>query len=498
MNLLDNLIGIFSPQKAYERQAWRQALDTMRGYDAASPGRQNAGWRVFNESAELTDRYSRDVIRARARDLERNSDIAQSVLHAFTRNVVGKGYTLQAKTGDEALNARIETLWKQWCRAENCDITASQSFQQIIRMAVLRKKVDGGILFVKRYTRDGLIPFKLQMIEVDELDTTAFTPKRKGNTVVGGVERDASRRAVGYFIRQYDTEGWQLTTPAYIDAADVIPYWTKNRPSQMREVSDIAAAVTRIRDANEFMTAVSVKERIAACLAVFIKRTTPASGIGRGMDRQSDGRISYEGKTLTPGMIREMNAGDELQVVDPKNAGSDATQFLKMQWQLIGAGQGLSYEAASRDMSNATYSSARQAANEDEDTFAAEVELLTDVMSRIYESFVLSCYLSGKLDLPDFQTRQSEYVNHMWVKSPKKWIDPLKEANAVKIALLSGQKTYQEVAAEQGRDWMESLAETAEMLKYAEALGLDLGGAIFGKQQEPNTKYTEHGRSPDP
>ena len=69
---------------------WRQAYEEVRSYDAASSSRINAGWRVVNESAELTDKYSRDVVRARARDLERNSDIAQSVVHAYKRNVVGQ------------------------------------------------------------------------------------------------------------------------------------------------------------------------------------------------------------------------------------------------------------------------------------------------------------------------------------------------------------------------------------------------------------------------
>ena len=53
-------------------------------------------------------------------------------------------------------------------------------------------------------------------------------------------------------------------------------------------------------------------------------------------------------------MIQSLGAGDEIQVVDPKSTGSDATGFLKMQQGLIGAGQGLSYEAVSRDMSSAT------------------------------------------------------------------------------------------------------------------------------------------------
>ena len=79
MGAFDKIMAAISPRRACEREAWRQQLEILRGYDAAGYGRLNAGWRVRNESAEVTDRFSRDVVRARARDLERNSDIAQSI-----------------------------------------------------------------------------------------------------------------------------------------------------------------------------------------------------------------------------------------------------------------------------------------------------------------------------------------------------------------------------------------------------------------------------------
>lgn len=69
-----------------------------------------------------------------------------SVIGPFVRNVVGKGLVLQAETGDTDLNREIEKLWKVWCKKRNCDVTGTQSLNQILRMAVRRKKVDGGII----------------------------------------------------------------------------------------------------------------------------------------------------------------------------------------------------------------------------------------------------------------------------------------------------------------------------------------------------------------
>ena len=317
MSWLDGVIAFFSPEAAAKREAWRNTYEELRNYDAGNFARRssNGEWRVSNNSAEVTDKYSRDWVRARARDLERNSDIMNSVIGAYKRNVIGSGFQIQAKTQNPELNNEIEKLWKRWCKARNCDVTGQQSLNQILRMAVERKKIDGGILFVKRYTKDGVVPLSLQMLEVDELDTGFFEPKNGRNKVVGGIEYNEYNRPVGYWIRQYDIDGFTVMEPTYIEAKDVIFYFSKKRPSQIREMPDVAQTVTRIRDVNEFINAVSVKQRIEACLAVFIKKALPVSGLGRPGSATVDGRLSYEGKKLTPGMIQELNAGDDVQAL---------------------------------------------------------------------------------------------------------------------------------------------------------------------------------------
>ena len=487
MSWLDSAIQYVSPKWGSLREAWKQNLDEQKNYDAASYDRMNANWRAVNQSAEDTDRMSRDNIRARARDLERNSDMMNSVTGAFKRNVIGGGYTIQVKTEDEKLNQQLTELWKEWCKKKNCDVTETQSFNQILRMAVVRKKIDGGILFVKRYTDGGLVPFKIQMIEVDELDTSRMLNSKSMNIVSGGIEYNRYNKAVGYWIKQYSIDGIIEHEPIYLDAKDVIFYFTKRRPSQVREISDTTQTITRIRDVNEFMVAVSVKERIAACLAVFIKRCMPAgsgSGIGRGT--QKNGKNEYDGKTLSPGMIKELNAGDEIQSVVPSGQAADATSYTKLQQRLIGAGQGISYEATSRDMSETNYSSARQGLIEDEQTYLEEIELLTDIMSEIYETFVISCVLAGLVDIKNFWDNKRKYLKHEWIKAPRKWIDPVKEANANKIAMYTGQKTFQQIAAENGRDWKEQMKEMADVIEQGKKLGIEMGGIVFGKEYQEN------------
>ena len=482
-NILDSIIGFISPEAGARREAWRQNLNELRNYDAGNYDRLNAGWIAYNQSAENTDRYNRETVRARARDLERNSDMANSVIGAYKRNIVGLGVTLQADTPSEKLNNAIEEAWKEWCKKKNCDVTETQSFSQMTMMAVELKKVDGGILFRKCYLRGGVVPFRLQALEVDELDTTAMTPHSKGNRVVGGIEYNSYNKPMGYWIRQYSIDGFSNIDPVYVPAKDIIFIFTKRRPSQIREMSDLSPTVTRIRDANEFMTAVSVKERIAACLSVFIKKTIPTTGIGRGANQQTGPRTSYEGKNISPGMIKELNAGDEIQVVNPTGQATDAASYVKLQQRLIGAGQGLSYEATSRDMSQSNYSSARQGIIEDEQTYIEDRELFDEFRDEVYETFIISGVLSGLFDIKDFWNpeKKSKYLAHKWVAAPKPWIDPSKEATATKIALQTGQKTLQQVAAENGRDWKDMIDDMAEVLEYGREKGIELGGIIYDR-----------------
>jgi len=170
--------------------------------------------------------------------------------------------------------------------------------------------------------------------------------------------------------------------------------------------------------------------------------------------------------------------GDEVQVVNPSGQSSDAESYTKLQQRLIGAGQGLSYEVTSRDMSQTNYASARQGMIEDGETFAEDEELIISLMDEIYETFVISCVLAGKISATDFwiDNNKLKYFKHSWVKAPKPWIDPAKEASANKIAIETKQKTFKDICAENGVDWKKAIDDMAEVQEYANQKGVQIGG----------------------
>lgn len=498
MNWLDKGIGLISPKWGYKRAAWRQSL---RGfYDSGGTDRLNSGWTTVNATAEQADKAQRDIIRARARDLERNSDIAEAIIGPLERNVVGTGIKLQAKvqkkdeTDDEKLNAQIEELWKQWCKKRNCDITEQQSFSEMQRMAARRMEVDGGIIFVKVYTDGGIVPFRLQAREVDELDASIFelSSNGSGNRVVGGIELNQYNKPVAYWLKKFTPDGFWSGQSERIDAKRVIFLWNKQRPTQIREMSPLAKTLPRVRDINEFVEAISVKERILACLSVFITKQTPGSGtLGRGISGgKTDDKSGYNGQTISPGMIKELQPGETVSAVTPSGAATSAKDFITTQQRLAGSGQGLSYEAVSRDMSQVNYSSARQGLLDDQRTYSISQQFLIEhLCEEVYTEFVISAVLKGLLNIPGFWDDRYRYLKHEWIAPGWSWIDPLKEVKANSEALATGQETLERICAERGMDWKDVIKQRSREQKLAQELGVNITGG--GKSDA--TQGTDNG-----
>jgi len=471
MNWFDRAIASVSPRWAYKRMAWRSGMSL---FDSGDRGRLNQGWNPSQSPEQYRMAAERSLIRARAQDLERNSDLAAALLSPFERNVVGSGIVLQSKiesdrlgnTNDE-LNTKIEKLWKDFCKAENCDVTGTQSMEEIEEMILRRYLVDGGIFIVKVNVKDKRFPFKIQVRSVDELNTLSIADESK--RIIEGVELDENNKPIAYHFKKYNGKAFIPNETVRIEAKNVIFLFKRNSPQQIREISQLATALPRIKDVNQFIEAVGIKERVLACMAVFIKKDSP-SGMGRGTSvRGKD--ISYDGMSLTPGMIGELNPGDEVQTVVPAGQASNSRDFITTMVRLISAGMGLSYEAVSRDLSMVTYSSARQGLIEDKKVYRKLQDLLIKkVLTPIYLEFLDSMYLTEQLDIVDYAQNKEAYTKHVWIPPGSSWIDPTREVTANKVAIETNQDTLARICAERGEDWREVIKQRAAEKKLIQQM----------------------------
>ncbi|WP_354437497.1 phage portal protein [Paenibacillus sp. DS2363] len=492
LNWIDRSIATISPRWAYKRAAWRSGMSV---FDSGGRGRLNHGWNPSGSPNEQQKRGERALIRARAQDLEHNSDIVGGILNAFERNVIGTGIMLQAKiphdvTGNASgeLNQEIERLWKEFCKPENIDITGTQSMEEMTEMLLRRYNVDGGICAVKVYVNDSDFPFKIQLRSVDELNTLLVPGENK--RIVEGIELDDFNRPVAYHFKKA-SDGY-FHNPAEsvrIPAKDVIFLFDKKDPRQVREISRLATAMNRIKDANQYIEAISIKERVLACMSVFIKKSTPTGGVGRGVRGGGGSEVDYSGLSLAPGMVGELNPGDEVQTVIPTGQASNTRDFLSTLVRMIAAGLGLSYEAVSRDLSQVNYSSARQGLIEDRKLYKKMQNMIINRFLRpIYLEFLESMYLTGKIDLPLLAENKKKYTSHVWVPPGSTWIDPLKEAKANETALSSNQDTLARICAERGEDWRDVVIQRAAEINLINELIGEKSGKGAGKSEQDESE----------
>lgn len=480
LNFFDRFLMYINPQAAFNRVSWREYLRNT--YDSSSYSRINSGWQTVNSPAEMTNQAARDTIRARARDLERNANIAEAIISTYERNVIGTGLTLQSKVmdsnGDEidSINDRHEKLFKKWCKKEHCDITGQQSFKELQTMAVRRIKVDGGILFLKVYNQSDFFPFKLQAREVDDIDSSIYQSGGNGkNRIINGIEIDDYNKPVAYYIRDTAPNGLYMSRGVRVPAENVIFLFRKKRPSQIREISELATTAGEVKNVNEFVEAISVKERILACFSIFIKRQNAPMRVGRGSQIKQENEEKEQ--IIAPGIINYLEPGDDVTVANPNGQSANAQEFIMLNQRLAASGQGLSYESVSRDLSQVNYSSARQGLIEDRVTYNCFQDfIIENFLDVVYDEFITSLYLNNTLNYQDFIKNKDKYLAHEWITPARSWIDPQKEVNANKIALETNQITLSELAAQSGKDWRDVLKQRAKEITY-------LGQTLKGKNQ---------------
>lgn len=454
MGFVDKLRYLFYPEREKERM--------LRSYDAALPDRLHGGWVAVNDAAENEQSGVRDTLRARARDLERNSDIINSALSAFERNVVSTGIVMQpcimradGTTENEKLNRAIEDAWWRW--QTRCDVTGSYSFEDIQRMSLRRRMIDGGLLIVKCYDREH--GFRLQIREVDELDSTAGVST---GGIYGGVEVDKTGRILRYHLSGYEYGSPYVERKTEVLPAERVLYLRhRSRPSQVREITPMASAMSIIAHLTSYIEAITVKERMLACFGIAITKQE-AGGTTFGRPSTSDPE-QKRNVSIRPGMVMEMLPGEKVEAINPQNGtGANMAEFVKIQTRMLAASLGLSYESVSRDMTGVSYSSARQALLDDQRTFKVLQDwLICELCTPVYEAWLEYAVLEGIVPINpvDFYKNREKYTAHKWTPVGWEWVDPMKDINASVKALESNMTTLQAVCAESGKDWLDVLRQ---------------------------------------
>lgn len=436
--------------------AFKKATEVLRAYDAGKSGRRTSGWYASGNSANGEINQSLATVRNRGRDLVRNNPYARRAIDMLTAKKVGTGIRARPEKGAAG-------AWDEF--VENCDFEGDLDLYGIQSMMSRTTDESGEILVRRVRTREGRVPLKLQILEPDYLDSSRFGAAANGNYIIAGVEVDKlGRRQAFYLYDQHPGES-NLLPRAFeskrVDASEVIHFYEKLRPGQLRGISRLVASMMRLRDLDDYKEAELVRKKIEACFVAFVHGGGPNRPLGEAV---TDSATQKRNETLSPGIIEYLRGGEDVTFGNPSASGDSA--FTKDELHAVAVGVGVTYEQLTGDLSGVNYSSIRAGMGD----FADVVEMwrwihfMPMAMRRVKDWFLDAAYTAGSIRSPRYK--------FIWTPPAWPYVNPVDDIKARKEEIKGGLQSLSEHIRRLGYDPDTVYAEIAEDNKKLKAAGI--------------------------
>lgn len=433
---------------------------------------------------------SQRVVRARSREAARNDGLIRRFLGLLVTNVIGAdAIRLQAQPHDADGNLdklaadSIERAWREWSKAENCDLAGELDFGSMQRLAVRQIARDGELLVEESIgPTAGPWGYALTLIDPERLDREMNVDLPDGGRIVMGVETDSHGRRRAYHVVERGAGAISSLLSGYagsgrehrrIPAERMLHLFLREDADQTRGMPWTAAALPNLQQLGAFEEAAIVRARAATNKVAFVK-TTEGSDLS-SVKRDEDGGLIEE---LEPATVEYLEAGQELQVYDPSYASGDFEPFVKAVTRRLASALETSYNSLASDLEGLSFSTLRQAVIDDRDLWrVVQGWFGLAFCNRIFKTWLVQSASFGHLIIPGFtpiqmlanldRLRQVRWQGRGW-----DWVDPVKDIVANKEAIALGTMTVSEIIRARGRDPQEVFAERAAELKELAAMGI--------------------------
>jgi capsid protein len=440
---------------ATARNALRSAtrfISGGSGYDAVKEKnkRQAPTGLLRSEDAELLPNDRRKLLSG-SRDLHRNFSLAAWMIRRHLDYV--SSFSFQCRSGNPALDGQVERLMRWFSQPSNCDVTGRFSLAKIVRLAEMRRIVDGDVFLLK------LGSGRLQAVEGDRVRTpgTGMPEGFSGADFMHGVKTDDAGKPLAYCVcnrgRVSDASGG---TPTFlferlVDAANMYHFGYFDRFDQVRGVSPMAACLNTLRDTYEGFDYALAKMKVSQLfgLAFYREKSDP---VGQPSTSDEDGS-GYEVDFGRGPVLLDLDPGDRAEFLESKSPATEFQQFSQTMVSVALKALDIPYSFYAENFTN--YSGARQALLQYELSAKikrADVQALLDHLT----AWRIGLWIQdGVLDADIRDIRWN------WIPNGIGWIDPLKEIDANIAAIGAGLDTRTRILREQGIDFFE-LADELE------------------------------------
>ena len=408
------------------------------------------------------------------------------------------------KVGERDLFADllIERKWKEWQRAEFCDVRGVRNYQTI-RQLRLWSAVRDGDFFIRlvRGPRVNKFGLSLQLINAEWCDRFYNEILQNGNVIRMGVEYDFSNGGLGkvtaYHMIKRQPNDWQWSVGGLfgygseraaklhdrIPAEEMIHYCRAVDAESTRPAPWVASTIPKARQLDQAMIAEVVAWRAAACKTGWLYSDIVPEGGYAGA--AIDPATGIPSQPLGPGDIAALPYGVKFQPHDPTHPNANVEEFRKAAMRDLCAGMpGANYSTMANDYEAINFSAGRLQRLDSNELFMLLQEFdIAYAENKIFEAWLEMALITGAIPLPPVKFEKFNRKTF----SGRRWsgVDEVKEvdAAAMRIANKLSSRTLENEAKSQ--DFEEICFQLAEEEMLMETFGLKTETTVETPTAEP-------------
>lgn len=516
MNVLDRVIGWFSPAAGARRLQERANLQniakyagTTKGpYSAATLNRLNALRQVVQKENEVPAARIQSL-RAQSWELYRDNPSCRKVVRSLEAKVIGKGLHPESLANNEdgsphvAFRDRAMQLWEglqSGFDAKGLPGKGGLTMGCQQRLALRSVILSGDTLYrlkpikADEQSRRSLpVALTLQLVDscrlADELDVpTSGLPKN--HTVLRGIEYRPDGSRAAYWLKDVSPldPAQQPGKAIRIPAESMGHLFVEEDIDQGRGVPWLSAVILRVRRTDDLEYNVLTASAMASCIVAAYSKPTGATKFGLNQSPEYNG-ASADGSDLTdtngntvdkiqPGMVVNKGKDGSFELLSPSQPNMNPEAFVQhLQRGSASALPGTKSSTITGDYRNSSFSSERSA---DNDTWP-EIQIVQEwfaahfcqpIWETVLRTAVMEGYFDGIVSIEEFQADPKRFCASNWQGPVALSINPTDDAKAASARISGGLSSLQMECAKTNVNWRDVLNDVAELYAVAKEKGI--------------------------
>jgi lambda family phage portal protein len=474
-------------------------------WPGAEAGRTRGDW--SSTSSTTTQNIRQDWARlvARSELATRTDAIAHRVVQVLRTFSVGSGLrpfpAVFDKNGEQIKDVN-KKLRDDWERFNETGIRTGSKHMTVLDAQGLEFDsivITGNSLVNIIPSRDrAWLPFAFQFIRPERLDfgmdnyTGNIYEEMPKNPIVHGILRDQTLDPVSFYIKG-------VKNP--VSAKWMSIHFWQQEVEQLLGIPWMAPVLPNIWDNQQFRADKMYQARMLSRMGVWMDKGDRAdilSALEMDGETSSDSYVPFD-----KGMMMSSSSKPEA-IKLPDDLAEAYGNLVKMMILEVGIGMGFSYQLLTTDLEGMNFASTRQNKTADSKYF----RYLTRSSARIicqpkYDRFVEWEIMTGKLpgvSYTDYLADPYRFNKVVWLSEGDDWVDPLKDAEAIKLMRDMGVYTFRDICALKGKTPEEVIAQLADEEADLEAAGLErfLPAGIGAKPEQSAAPAPNKKKKPEP